>query len=118
MVYGAASWSQRRQKPIAQLRTPAPADLPPGAATVRALDWDDLLQADACTTCGRCNAVCPATESGKPLQPRDILLGIRDSLTEAGSAPDVANLPSRFDPDAIWSCTTCGACNETCPVGI
>jgi Fe-S oxidoreductase/nitrate reductase gamma subunit len=118
MVYGAASWSQRRQKPIAQLRTPAPADVPPGAATVRGLDWDDLLQADACTTCGRCNAVCPATASGKVLQPREIILGIRDSLTEAGSAPDVANLPSRFDPDAIWSCTTCGACNEACPVGI
>ena len=118
MVYGAASWSQRRRRPIAQLRTPASAEVAPGAATVRALDWNDLLQADACTTCGRCNAVCPAAAAGKPLRPREIVLGIREALTDAGSAADIDNLSGRFDPDALWSCTTCGACNEVCPVGI
>jgi Fe-S oxidoreductase/nitrate reductase gamma subunit len=118
MVYGVATWSQRRRRPIAALRMPASAELAPGAATVRALDWNDLLQADACTTCGRCNAVCPAAAAGKPLRPREIVLGIRDALTDVGSAIDADDLPGRFDSDALWSCTTCGACNEACPVGI
>ena len=118
MVYGAASWSRRGRRPIAQLRTPALAEGPPGAATVRDLDWNDLLQADACTTCGRCNAVCPAAVAGKPLQPREIVLGIREALTDAEGGVDADNLSGRFDPDALWSCTTCGACNEVCPVGI
>jgi len=118
MVYGAASWSRRRRRPIAALQTPASAKLPPGAATVRALDWNDLLQADACTTCGRCNAVCPATTAGKSLRPREIVLGIREALTDTECAVDADDLPGRFDADALWSCTTCGACNEVCPVGI
>jgi Fe-S oxidoreductase len=118
MVYGAVSWSQRRRRPIAALRKPASAEVAPGAATVRALDWNDLLQADACTTCGRCNAVCPAAAAGKSLHPREIVLGIREALTDAESVVDASDLPGRFDADALWSCTTCGACNEICPAGI
>jgi Fe-S oxidoreductase len=118
MIYGAASWSRRKLQPIAELRPPAAAFAAPGAATVRMLDWNDLLQADACTTCGRCNRVCPANAAGKPLQPREIVLGIRRALTDAGSTVEADDLPARFDPDALWSCTTCGACNEACPVGI
>jgi Fe-S oxidoreductase len=117
-LYGVASWSQRRRRPIAALRAPASAQVAPGAATVRALDWNDLLQADACTTCGRCNAVCPAAAAGKSLRPREIILGIREALTDAGRVADGGDLPGRFDADALWSCTTCGACNEICPVGI
>jgi len=118
MVYGAASWSLRRRWPLGRLRTPASPALAPGAASVRALDWNDLLQADACTTCGRCNAACPAAAAGKPLRPREIVLGIREALTDLRSVTDGDDLPGRFDPDALWSCTTCGACNEVCPVGI
>jgi len=118
MVYGAASWSLRRQRALGRLRTPASPEVVPGAATVRALDWNDLLQADACTTCGRCNDACPAAVAGKPLRPREIVLGIREALTDAGSIVDADDLPGRFDSDALWSCTTCGACNEACPVGI
>jgi Fe-S oxidoreductase len=118
MVYGAASWSLCRRRPLGRLRTPASPELAPGAASVRALDWNDLLQADACTTCGRCNAACPAAAAGKPLRPREIVLGIREALTDLRGATDGDDLPGRFDPDALWSCTTCGACNEVCPVGI
>jgi heterodisulfide reductase subunit C/nitrate reductase gamma subunit len=118
MVYGAASWSLRRQRPLAHLRTPASTEVAPGAATVEALDWNDLLQADACTTCGRCNSVCPAAAADKPLRPREIVLGIREALTDSRSVTAGNDLPGRFDPDALWSCTTCGACNEACPVGI
>jgi Fe-S oxidoreductase len=118
MVYGAASWSARSRRPLAQLRTPCLTETPPGAANLQALDWDDLLHADACTTCGRCNAVCPATASNKPLQPREIVLGIREALVDSGGVPDSSDLPERFDSNTLWSCTTCGACNEVCPVGI
>ncbi len=118
MVYGAASWSLRRRRPLGRLRTSASPELAPGAASVRALDWNDLLQADACTTCGRCNAVCPAVAAGMPLRPREIVLGIREALTDLRGAADGDELSGRFDPDALWSCTTCGACNEVCPVGI
>jgi len=118
MIYGPASWARRSRQPIAALRAPASAYGAPGAATVRMLDWNDLLQADACTTCGRCNRACPASTAGKPLQPREIVLGIRDALTRAGSGVAAADLPTRFEPDALWSCTTCGACEEVCPVFI
>jgi Fe-S oxidoreductase/nitrate reductase gamma subunit len=118
MIYGVASWSARSRRPLAQLRTPQLADRPPGAVDLQSLDWNDLLHADACTTCGRCNEVCPAAAANKPLQPREIVLGIRDALNDIGGITDRSDLPERFDPDALWSCTTCGACNEACPVGI
>jgi Fe-S oxidoreductase/nitrate reductase gamma subunit len=118
MVYGAASWSLRGRRPLGRLRTPDSAELAPGAVTVRDLDWNDLLQADACTTCGRCNAACPATAAGKPLRPREIVLGIREASTDSRSVAAAGDLSGRFDPDVLWSCTTCGACNEVCPVGI
>jgi Fe-S oxidoreductase len=116
MLYGAASWSLRGRRPIAQLRAPASPEIAPGAATASALDWNDLLHADACTTCGRCNAACPASAAGKPLQPREIVLGVREA--SRARALDTGDLPGRFEPAALWSCTTCGACNEACPVGI
>jgi Fe-S oxidoreductase len=86
----------------------------PGAGTAGELSSLDLLQADACTTCGRCNAVCPALAAGKPLAPREIVLGIRAGLDGGLQVP-----LARFIADeALWSCTTCAACNEACPVGI
>ena len=90
LVFSAVSWGRRRTRPLAELRTSAPA-----------LSWI-LLQTDACTTCGRCNEACPARAAGQPLAPRDIVLGIREAASDAD----------------IWSCTTCGACNQSCPVGI
>jgi len=65
----------------------------------------DLIQADACLTCGLCTEVCPAEAAGKPLSPRAVVLGLRE---------DVITVPE----DAIWSCTTCNACDAACPVHI
>jgi len=90
-----------------------PAQATPGATRWSQFHWLDLLQADACTTCGRCNEVCPANAAGKPLQPRDIVLGIREAMNRDGGS-----LTDQISDDAIWSCTTCGACNQACPVGI
>jgi len=109
MTYGAASWATRAIKPIAQLRTPPKK---PGAATWEDLGWRDLLQADACTTCGRCNDVCPAHAAGKPLRPREVILNLRGAIGQ--DKP----LHQWVDDDTLWSCTTCGACNNACPVGI
>ena len=133
MVYGAVTWATRTARPRAQLRAPAPNETP-GTANRNDLGWHDLLQADACTTCGRCNAVCPAEAAGKPLHPRSVVLGLRAAMNDrradgldpgairlAGadaSATTVGGLMAYVPDEAIWSCTTCGACNEACPVGI
>ena len=80
----------------------------------------DLLQADACLTCGRCNEVCPADAAGKPLQPRSIVLAVRD-LVEQSIGRNKSSEPepnsSHLD-DALWSCTSCNACDTACPVNI
>ncbi|MAE65643.1 MAG: hypothetical protein CMJ18_15350 [Phycisphaeraceae bacterium] len=110
MVYGAASWATRSGKPISALRAPSG---PPGSTAWRDLTVRDLLHADACTTCGRCNEMCPAETAGKPLHPREIILGLR-----VGTAREDRDLSSLIPDEAIWACTTCGACNEACPVGI
>ncbi len=119
MVFGPVSWALRTDHPRAALR---PVELKfqsdandlPGATSWRELPWIDLLQADACTTCGRCNAVCPADSAGKPLHPREIVLGVRHAMNQPGAT----EFTSLVDDDALWSCTTCGACDEVCPVGI
>lgn len=113
MVYGAVSWATRSQRPRSQLRLPAP-QVAPGAAHWSDLAWRDLAQADACTTCGRCNEVCPAHAAGKPLRPREVVLGLRQAINLNGQG----NLPAFVPDDMLWSCTTCAACNEACPVGI
>lgn len=125
MVYAPVSMALRTGRNRAALRTnPLDGDgMPanePGAAAWNRMPWLDLLQADACTTCGRCNDVCPANAAEKPLRPRDVVLGLRRAMDEAepGSEPSTSSLSSYIADEAIWSCTTCGACNEACPVGI
>ncbi|MEE3328578.1 MAG: (Fe-S)-binding protein [Myxococcota bacterium] len=116
IVYGAATVSARRRNPLAQLRTPALDEGESGALHAMAFNSRDLLQADACTTCGRCNAVCPAQSAGKELSPRSVVLELRSALERSDAESSLGDL--RVSPHAIWSCTTCGACNEACPVGI
>ena len=97
---------------------PIPMETPSGAA--RDILWKDLLDGDACTTCGRCTAVCPATAAGKALDPRAIVLGLsglvdRQNAAVNGSAPSAFE---RITDRALWDCTTCGACVYECPVNI
>jgi len=94
-----------------------------GANRVEDLTWRDLLDGYACTECGRCTDVCPANATGKALNPMMIILNMRDTLIEQGSAiahGDTAELPGMLQtvhtPDAIWACTTCFACEYECPV--
>ena len=100
-----------------------------GASVVEDLTWKQIFDTDACTICGRCTSVCPANITGKPLDPREMVLktGEVASVT-AGVSPPVSlderitiegpELFQRVQGEEAWSCTTCKACDEICPVGI
>jgi Fe-S oxidoreductase/nitrate reductase gamma subunit len=111
-----------------------------GLKTLQDLGWKDLLDGFTCTECGRCQEACPAHFTGKPLNPKAMIMGIRDMAVEAehglnlipnsplvretyglddGLAPDRVAKPIVDDAipyDAVWDCVTCGACVEACPV--
>jgi Fe-S oxidoreductase len=85
--------------------------------------WRQLSDGWACTACARCQDVCPAYNSGKTLNPMQIVMDVKDygrehgSLLLTGKEPE-ETMVERFTPDAIWACTTCYACVEACPVHI
>jgi Fe-S oxidoreductase len=91
-----------------------------GASTVTDLTWKGLLDLTACTECGRCQSVCPAWNTGKPLSPKLLVMNLRDQLFETGDTDGdgVALVPEVVDPEVVWSCTTCAACVRECPVDI
>ena len=114
----------------------APTDAAPpanfGAKDIFDLSWRNLLDAYSCTECGRCSAACPATQTGKALSPRKIMMDTRDRAEDVGR-----NINANKDPIAIGfkddgkkllhnyitveelrACTTCNACVEECPVSI
>ena len=76
------------------------------------------LQAYSCVECGRCTEHCPANNTGKELNPKLIALGLRSYLNEYGPASDTEILKATVSQTAIFQCTTCGACEYQCPVGI
>ena len=85
--------------------------------------WRQLSDGWACTACARCQDVCPAYNSGKTLNPMQIIMDIKNYGKEHGTSLLSGNVPEedivqRFTPDAIWACTTCYACVEACPVHI
>ena len=102
-----------------------------GASTIEDFTWKQLLDTDACTMCGRCTSVCPAHATGKPLDPREIVLKTGEVMAKTGD-PQVPpplgvdkdiTVPAnwmfdRITNDELWSCTTCKACDEICPVNI
>ena len=100
-----------------------------GAATVEDLTWKENLDTLTCTECGRCQNVCPAWNTGKPLSPKLLIMNIRDHLLSWGpkilDAKDrgvdyekVPLNPNVVADEAVWECTTCGACMQECPVNI
>ncbi|GCE27784.1 Fe-S oxidoreductase [Dictyobacter alpinus] len=116
-----------------------------GVSKVEQFTWKQLLDGYACTECGRCNTVCPALNTGKPLYPKEIILGAKEALfvrsgeilgensiynklgiaglkadktpaeKEAHHEPMIGGIISK---EALWACTTCMACVEICPVSI
>jgi len=106
-----------------------------GAGAVEDFTWKQLLDTDACTVCGRCTEVCPAQATGKPLDPREIVLKVGQVMAESAPSasggplsPSVGHEPSltvtasdvfaRITPEELWACTSCKACDEVCPVDI
>jgi Fe-S oxidoreductase len=76
------------------------------------------LQAYSCVECGRCTEHCPAATTGKLLNPKEIVLGLRGYLNDLGPASGEALLGKYNAQEAVFQCTTCGACEFQCPVGI
>ena len=106
-----------------------------GAGKIEDFKWKQLLDLVTCTECGRCQDQCPAWNTGKPLSPKLVITDLRDHMF--AKAPYLlgdatAEAPDGHDPsvlsqdlvtdvvgsDVLWSCTTCGACVEQCPVDI
>ncbi len=95
-----------------------------GAGTIKDFTWKQMLDFATCTECGRCQSVCPAWTTGKPLSPKLVIMGLRENLFASadylltGEGEPERLVPTVIDPDVLWSCTTCGSCVEQCPVDI
>jgi Fe-S oxidoreductase/nitrate reductase gamma subunit len=96
-----------------------------GVAKLSEFTWKQLFDTDACTRCGRCQDNCPAYLSEKPLSPKKVIQDLKDHLVlQKKSSPqketsEDQNLPiagNTITQDELWACTTCGACQEVCPV--
>ncbi|QGA81119.1 (Fe-S)-binding protein [Halomicrobium sp. LC1Hm] len=103
-----------------------PADASPeeiGPSEIDDFSWKQLLDQDACTKCGRCSSACPAKESGRPLDPRDVILDLkqyREDRDAGGEAVDIIadGGTSVIDSATMESCMACMACMDACPVEI
>jgi Fe-S oxidoreductase len=76
------------------------------------------LQAYSCVECGRCTELCPAYNTGKVLNPKEIILGVRGYLNELGARSEQPLMGKHISSAAAFQCTTCGGCEYSCPVGI
>ncbi|HZE41213.1 MAG TPA: (Fe-S)-binding protein [Stackebrandtia sp.] len=144
---GALKPATVRGEPI-DFETADPETDPFGVGQVEHFGWKGLLDFTTCTECGRCQSQCPAWNTDKPLSPKLLIMNLRehayakapyllagggkDALGEETATPEqLANVPADalaeaaktlvgdvIDPDVLWSCTTCGACVEQCPVDI
>lgn len=94
-----------------------------GVKKLEDFTWKHILDFYTCADCGRCSDQCPARTVGRPLSPRFITIKGRDKIFKnyplAGpmlkSEPVIGDI---YEEDEIWSCTTCGACEQECPLGI
>jgi len=102
-----------------------------GVSVVERFRWRQMLDYYTCTECGRCQDVCPAYTSGLPLSPKLLMMGLRDNLMERGKALSVAQgdeaakailakplVGDVITDEILWSCTTCYACDQECPLFI
>ncbi|MDR2366078.1 MAG: 4Fe-4S dicluster domain-containing protein [Zoogloeaceae bacterium] len=117
----AALGSLAARDPLALRRLPkAREGAAAGVGKIADFSWKDLLDLDACAKCGRCHEACPARAAGYPLSPRDFILDLRlhNNVAKGRDLPGKRLIGDVIDPETLWSCRTCGACLEICPVGI
>ncbi len=91
-----------------------------GLETVKDLQSKMRLDAFTCVECGRCQVNCPAWAAGKALNPKTIILQTQEALLAGGKAEaqNARKLGEIYSEEVLWQCTTCGACENQCPVGI
>ena len=124
-----AAGSLMARDPLAAQRLPRipESQAEPGVTRITDFTWKQLLNLDACTKCGRCHEACPARAVGAPLSPRDVILSLREfanAALESATLPAAAELdvhgksPGQVAMETLWSCRTCMACVEICPVAV
>ena len=86
-----------------------------GFETVKDLEAKEVIDAFTCVECGRCQERCPAFATGKLLNPKKLILQNEEALLAGRLDQKLVDL---YDPGVLWQCTTCGACEDACPVGI
>jgi Fe-S oxidoreductase len=96
-----------------------------GIGTAADISWKGLLDMSTCTECGRCQSQCPAWHTEKPLSPKLLIMAMRDhALAKLPTDQPIETKmvgnahENAISLDVLWSCTTCGACVEECPVDI
>ena len=99
-----------------------------GVSVATDLTWKQIFDTDACTVCGRCTSVCPANITGKPLDPREMVLksgevaaalaGVAAPVSTTVVLEKAGSLFDRVRPEEAFACTSCRACDEICPVDI
>lgn len=89
-----------------------------GTSKVQELSWKQLLDGFTCVECGRCTEQCPATTTGKPLDPRLMINHLKTAALTTKEAQPRPLLGEIVSHDELWACTTCGACVQACPLDI
>lgn len=83
------------------------------------ISWKGLLDMTSCTECGRCQSQCPAWHTDKPLSPKLLIMAMRDhAMAKVVENEVLVGENAPISLDVLWSCTTCGACVNECPVDI
>jgi Fe-S oxidoreductase len=90
-----------------------------GLGTRGDISWKGLLDMTSCTECGRCQSQCPAWHTDKPLSPKLLIMAMRDhAMAKVAETENLVGENAPIALDVLWSCTSCGACVEECPVDI
>jgi Fe-S oxidoreductase len=90
-----------------------------GLGTRADISWKGLLDMTSCTECGRCQSQCPAWHTDKPLSPKLLIMAMRDhAMAKVVDTENIVGENAPISLDVLWSCTSCGACVEECPVDI